>query len=934
MPAWGDVRSSHELRVHQDLALREIEQALAAGRQRCWVVLPPGAGKTLVGLLTAAGLGADGRVRRTVVLSPNTAIQSQWQAGWDGLLTSQRARDDPGPAGADRVLDEFFTTLTYQSLATFDADAEVEEDGVERTTLLSKLHPNGAALVEQLQCAGRLLLILDECHHLLEVWGSLLAELLELLPDATVLGLTATPPAALTRTQKELVEGMFGEAVCQVSMAAGVREGYLAPYAELAWLTEPTSQEAQWLDDQSARFRELIAALADPTFGEIPFLNWLDQRFVSPIGETLRWETLSREEPDLTDAALRVHVDGLLALPQGAVVQERHRHAPTAEDWVLLIDDWLRRSTSGTDEEVVAAVRRALPSVGFQWTRRGIRRGRSTVDRVLARSEAKTTAAVQIVVAESINLGDRLRMLILCDHEFATATLPADLAGVIDQQAGSAGLMLANLLADPVGAGLDPVLVTGSTVAGSERTMKALKEFVRAGSPDRPVHLELVPRNDSTFALAGAWNSRLWVPHVTGFFSEGHCRVLIGTRGLLGEGWDAPAVSGLVDLTTATTITSVVQTRGRAIRSSPHWPDKVALTWSIVCVAPDHPRGDNDWQRLVRKHQGFLGVDEDGDVIDGVGHLDPGFSPFAPPEPDTFDQSNARMLVRAQDRDEIRSRWRVGTPYDDRMGDLVRIRPTRTRAPGDAADVASATSDPATQLALRAGELEPRGGGVLTVTPKMDFGAAGLLGLLAGVLVTPVLAPPVVALLFGALVTIQHAIRGRQLRVLAQVRPGIHQVARAVAETMHDLGESPVGAEGVWLRIDADGEYRCRLEDVDEPTSVAFASALAEALSPIADPRYLLPRGVLDEPVGGVAGLRRDISASWRNEPDGVLWHAVPKSFGKTSARAQAYAEAWDRVIGGGPALYTGSAEGAGVLAACRGTDAFSVTSVLRKSWN
>jgi hypothetical protein len=143
-----------------------------------------------------------------------------------------------------------------------------------------------------------------------------------------------------------------------------------------------------------------------------------------------------------------------------------------------------------------------------------------------------------------------------------------------------------------------------------------------------------------------------------------------------------------------------------------------------------------------------------------------------------------------------------------------------------------------------------------------------------------------------------------------------------------------MGAEGVWLQVDADGEYRCRLEDVDEQTAAAFATALTEALAPIAEPRYVLPRGVLDEPGRGLARIRDDVAMSWRNEPDGVIWHAVPTSFGRTSARARAYARAWDRVIGGGPALYTGSAEGAGILAACRGTDAFSVTSVLRKSWS
>ena len=70
---------------------------------------------------------------------------------------------------------------------------------------------------------------------------------------------------------------------------------------------------------------------------------------------------------------------------------------------------------------------------------RGIRTGRSPVDRVLARSEAKVVALTEIVAAEHRNLGQRMRMLVLCDHEQATATLPADLDGVLTRRPARPG---------------------------------------------------------------------------------------------------------------------------------------------------------------------------------------------------------------------------------------------------------------------------------------------------------------------------------------------------------------------------------------------------------------------------------------------------------------------------------------------------------------
>ncbi|MDG4866134.1 hypothetical protein P8605_49080, partial [Streptomyces sp. T-3] len=141
----------------------------------------------------------------------------------------------------------------------------------------------------------------------------------------------------------------------------------------------------------------------------------------------------------------------------------------------------------------------------------------------------------------------------------------------------------------------------------------------------------------------GGWHSRRWVPLATRFFEDGGTRALIGTRGMLGEGWDARGVNTLVDLTEATTATAVVQTRGRALRTDPAWPEKVANTWSVVCVAPGHPKGAADWDRFVRKHEGYFGVTDTGAIMSGVAHVHPELSPYAPPEEGEFDRLNAVM---------------------------------------------------------------------------------------------------------------------------------------------------------------------------------------------------------------------------------------------------------------------------------------------------
>lgn len=885
------------LRKHQRLALESLDRAWSDGRSRAWVVLPPGAGKTLVGVETVRRLG-----QRSVVFSPNTAIQGQWVSA---------AVSAGVEAGEDRDLTTALSSLTYQSLAVFDAEAD--DDAL----LIEQLHDNGQDLVRRLQQAGPLLLVLDECHHLLEVWGRLLAELLAMLPQARVLGLTATPPAAMTTDEAKLVADLFGAVVFEASIPAVVREGDLAPFAELVWLTEPTAAEATWLAESAERFTELVTQLMDPAFGTVPFLAWMDQRFVIRSGGS-SWDGLMRSDPQLGNAALRLHHAGLLGMPSGAVIVEQHRRDPTSEDWVLLIDDWVTNCLQRADgnDHVLGAIRAALPSVGQVLTRRGIRPGRSPVDRVLARSQSKTVATAAIVAQERLALGDQLRLLVLTDHERASATLPADLDGVLDEQSGSAYGVLETLLAEND----DVLLVTGSTVAGSRETLKRLAETV----PDVSLKVE----DEASFCLlTGRWSSRAWVPHVTRFFEDGGCHVLVGTRGLLGEGWDAQRVTGVVDLTAVTTMTAVVQTRGRALRVDPRAPEKVALNWTVVCVAEGHPRGDNDWQRLVRKHTGFFGVDESGTVVDGVGHIDPAFSPYKPPARAEFDAINARMTVRAEQREQIRERWRVGEPYDDVAGRTVRVRPDDRSLLGTAREPV--------EVVVRETALEVR-----HPAPMPWFGRLVIpgwvvlaLGVLAGILthgwsLLALVAAPVA---YAARISARVA-EGTRLVAAAMEPPSVARIASALADGLHQAGLIQRDADGLVVSVQPDGEYRAWVEGVPEQESELFATALEELLAPISAPRYMLPRWVVTGRERSWPELAR-IGAGKPILPDGVVWHAVPSVLGTNVTRARMFAQAWDHWVGGGEPVYTGSPEGAGVLAAQRGNNPFDATTVIRREW-
>jgi hypothetical protein len=791
-----------------------------------------------------------------------------------------------------------------------------------------------------MRALGPSTLILDECHHLLEMWGALLGAVLDVLGEHVfVVGLTATPPDEMAPRERELYERLFGGPPdFEVPTPALVKEGDLAPYQELALLTEPLPREAHYVATQERRFQELVAALLDPGFASMPFIAWLDRRFVrrgSNHGAPISWSELRRREPELAVAALRLLGSRDLPVPEGAAIGEAERRPPTADDWALLLGAYctesLGRSEDAADRAAWERIRAALPPLGYVLTLDGVRRYASPVDRVLSRSASKFAGALRILHAEVAQLGPDLRALLLCHYETAGVTVGARLRGVLDPDAGSAALLLRVLLGDPLARQLHPILVTGRTVACDTETAAAFQRWAVAEFPEFAHAYSSMPET-ATSAVGDAvtiepvtawWRPRMYVPLVTRYFEAGHSRCLVGTRGLLGEGWDAHRVNVLVDLTTATTTTAVHQVRGRSLRLDAAAPDKVADNRDVVCVMPDRAKGTADYARFVRKHRSYFALTAGGEVESGVSHVDAGLSPFGPPPRERFAALNAEMLARTRQRDRIRRAWRVGEPYDDRAVTTLRVQPRlATRPAPDRAVVASASGEEETRrrARLRVGTAIA-GSGTLVVGGAV----AGELALgLAGA---------------GAVVAAGTAWAAGPLRILVQrfqPRDSLDDLAVALLAALRTMGEVPAGIGPSSLRLvpQADGYYRCYLADVGRDAAETFVAALDELVGPLAAPRYLIPRYVVDRPIallGAVALAAR--ARLHRPLARQVAYHAVPDMFSTSRARLAAFTEGWTRAVSPGAAIPTGEPLGAGLLELHRGEEPYARETQLRTLW-
>nr|WP_281353415.1 helicase-related protein [Phytoactinopolyspora mesophila] len=480
-------------------------------------------------------------------------------------------------------------------------------------------------------------------------------------------------------------------------------------------------------------------------------------------------------------------------------------------------------------------------------------------------------------------------------------------------------------------------MITGRTVATSAHTARKLVAFVAEHAPGIDLD-EIPPGSTGTVEITGRWRSRQWVGLVTRFFETGEARVLVGTRALLGEGWDAKGVNTLVDLTTATTPTSVVQTRGRALRVDPTWPEKVANTWTVVCVSEEHPGGTSDWERFVRKHHGYFGVTDSGEIASGVGHVDPGLSPYEPPAVADFDGWNAAMLDRARDRPRVHALWNVGAAYRDELVHTIRVRPLRRHHDSGAASLA-APAPPALVPGPRAAS-RPE----WLKLPGKQLPAAVTIVVLALVAVVTGLwwlAPLAGVATAGAW---WDWTRRRDRVLLAGGRalnelggePDPFVFACAVADALKKAGLSERGSAGLSAAVEKDGSYRIALDGVDTATSQLFTAALDDVLAPLAAPRYVVPRYVAPELPADDASLRQ-AGQAWldgQRPANTVVYHAVPSVLGVNAARVECFVTSWRLWVSAGDAIRTATPEGEGILVTHRGQDPFAATTRLRVAWS
>ena len=725
LPDFGSIGFNGTLRPSQVAAVSIIEPELDIHGKHLHIVAPPGSGKTVLGLYVWANLVR----KPTLVLSPNSAIQAQWAARTDlfdldgkeeyvstdgkkpGLLTSLTYQSITMPKRGGEQLDQVAIELWSESLIangeSIDEESaiawiedlktknkkyyderlsvyrkKVRDDFSKHGNALWTLHESSRKTLERLKKIGIGMIILDECHHLLHHWGRVLTEVRDFFDDPVVLGLTATPPdfQHYEEDDAKRYQEFFGDIDYEVPVPALVRDSNLAPYQDLAFFVRPSQNELNYVAQVDEEFQTLLNDLhqiADYPNATLPIDKWvfkaLDER-KSPGGKREEWNKFVKRNAGFANAGRAFLINSIGSLPQGVPYPPDHLLNSYQNKLAILrpvldryVRHGLRRSESELDHEKAHLVTQRLRMLGTQITESGIRPCASPVGRIMAYASTKAKAISTILSSEMQALGGDIRAVIITDFEKTSATTLVE--GVMDDEVGGAVAAFRQAVeCDNVDL-LNPILMTGSTVLVDD---DLAEEFLAAANKwidDRNLAITLIDevrgRYHEIIGKGKDWIPRHYSLMITEFFQLGITKCLIGTRGLLGEGWDASRINVLIDLTTVTTSMSINQLRGRSIRLDKEWPEKVANNWDIVCLAEEFTNGFSDYERFKKKHKQLYGVCDDGAIEKGVGHV---HAAFTEAEPEGVSEGmsvfNEDMLRRSRNRSHVRNLWGIGQPFN------------------------------------------------------------------------------------------------------------------------------------------------------------------------------------------------------------------------------------------------------------------------------
>lgn len=880
-----NIQFKYPWRSYQQRALDELDTHLEDDHLH--VIAPPGSGKTILGLEVAFRLN-----KPTLIFAPTLAIRNQWINRFTELFL----QTDQIPSWISRDIrnPKFLTVSTYQGLFAACAGSEQKEENEENEeeidadtseVVAEDRADQATAVIDRLKNQGIGTIIVDEAHHLKNAWWKSLNEVKQHL-SPTIVGLTATPPYDVSYTEWKRYLELNGPVDTEISVPELVVEGDLCPHQDYVLVSYPTPEEHSKLVEYQQRIEQLFQSIKnDSTLKEV----CSQLPIITQPEEELEWIYTHLEQYSATLIFLNA-VGYSLQPVHLEVIGDKEITIPKLDlEWMeILLEFYLYSPVTfleGHQPHKDALIHRLKRSGAIERKRISLRNFEKR-RKLLSSSLSKLESIHKIAEFESNQLQRSLRMVVLTDYirkEYLVKdtenTLLINKIGVMpifEKLRRSASLD------QPLG------VLTGSIVI-IPTTVLPLFEDHCANNGLSSIAASELPFDGNYTQIQNSDKVRhLVVPIITQLFEQGHIGILIGTKSLLGEGWDAPAINALILASFVGSYVSSNQMRGRAIRKLHSNENKTGNIWHLACAEIGATAGGADIELLKRRFKAFVGVSYalEPTIESGMDRLT---IPDHFHSREAIELFNQRIFAIASNREGLREAWMKALVAGSVLVEEMKV-PFREKNFQKAKSM-NLYRTMAYLFAVLSSGLMAFGDMSLDLLMRNLRHFTRMEDLLWWLAVTGFVGLGI----FGRLLF-------KSLRLFFKYRDiskDVRMIGIALLDTLCELRQ--IKTPRRQLKVEATqnkfGSVFCHLEGGTTYEKSLFIQSLTEIVDPIDNPRYLI--------------VRKSSLFGFNKQRD---YHAVPESIGRLKKMAAIFEKHWRRHVGSCELIFTRNIEGRKIL--------------------
>lgn len=659
MKSFEKVHFKGAFRDYQLRVLDNADMYLKDGKIN--IVAAPGSGKTVLGLELIRRLGSP-----CIVFSPTTAIRQQWGERFKDLFLDNK--DDFSLLfSGDLHNVKLLNSVTYQALYTAIEKISTD-DG-------SDIDCSDVDIFAAMKEFGIKTVCLDEAHHLKNEWQKALEKFIsELDKDIKIISLTATPPYDSEGSEWNRYMNICGEIDEEIFVPELVGQNTLCPHQDYIYFNYPTEAEIAKFCDHKAR-----AAITVEELGKLDLFSEVChdlnaekdyEALFSCAKQYIALATLLR----YYDFELDIKLISELTAKRGLPVFKMC-YAETAIQF-LLDGDLI------TDKQK-ADIISILKKHSVYEKKKVVLDLNERLKRSLISSAGKLESIKSIAENEIAAMGERLRMLVLTDYikkenlskiasaeEFNSVNVVSIFETLRRADLNvNIGVLSGTLVILPKSIDLSDVKHKKNSIQGTDY---CIVEF--SGAAHRSVD------------------------YIGKLFEQGKIQILVGTKSLLGEGWDSPCINSLVLASFVGSFVLSNQMRGRAIRVDKNDSEKSANIWHLVTVEPEYLFKDTameriaayikqdykeltsyDYDILKRRFDSFMGPNyTTGAIESGIERITLIQPPF---DKNGIAHINEEMLKLSAKRGDVKNKW-IGEVADGSFAIGVETEiPKETRVP-------------------------------------------------------------------------------------------------------------------------------------------------------------------------------------------------------------------------------------------------------------